>query len=79
MFSNEVINLLIKVISSWQVIAATLVLLIYLKLVFYVTSARRPRAFDLGSGSKSRKSKKEKPGKTAAAPAEGDDLGIEEE
>jgi len=79
MFSKEVINLLVKVVSSWQVIAATIALLIYLKLVFFVASARRARAFDLTAAAKPKKAKKEKPAKAAAPSKEEDDLGIVEE
>jgi len=78
MFSNEVINLLVKVVSSWQVIVATVALLIYLKLVFYVSSARRARTFDLTARAKPAKAKKEKTAKAAAASSD-DELGIEEQ
>ena len=36
MFSNEVKNLLVQVVSSWQVLAVTVVLVIYISLVNYV-------------------------------------------
>jgi len=78
MFSKEIFNLLVKVVSSWQVIVATVALLIYLKLVFFVSSARRARTFDLTARVKPVKAKKEKPAK-AAASAETDELGIEEQ
>jgi len=79
MFSKEVFHLLGKVVSSWQVIVVTIALLVYLKLVFYAASARRAHTFDLTARAKPTKVKKEKPAKAAAASAEGDELGIEEE
>jgi hypothetical protein len=44
MFSEGIFTLLIRVVSSWQVIAITIALLIYLNIVLYVSrSYHRPR------------------------------------
>jgi hypothetical protein len=48
MFSGEVRRMLIQVISSWQVIAVTIVLVIYISVVKYVariynSNSRSPR------------------------------------
>ena len=79
MFTEEVKNLLFQVITSWQVIAVTVVLIIY---VFIVRSVAR-----LYRGRRQRKIPilpKEKP-QAASAPVPAassggdDDLGLEEE
>ncbi|MDR2702384.1 MAG: hypothetical protein LBB72_08130 [Spirochaetaceae bacterium] len=79
MTSGEMISLLGKVISSWQVIVVTIVLLIYLKLVFFVANPRYSRHSDFSSYSKPGKKKKERPAKAAAVSSDNDDLGLEEE
>lgn len=45
MFNGEIRSLLVQVISSWQVLAVTVVLVIYFSLVNYVARVyyRRPR------------------------------------
>jgi hypothetical protein len=82
MFSKEVIALLIDVVTSWQVIAVTIGVFLYMSLVVYVAKTyHRPRAISL-SPSKLKKKKKEE-----AAPPAGeadsedeinDELGLEE-
>jgi hypothetical protein len=83
MFSKEVIALLIDVITSWQVIAVTIGVVLYMSLVSFVAQTyRRPRAISL-SPAKPKKKKKEA---AAAAPAGetesedeiNDELGLEE-
>ena len=69
--------MLIQVITSWQVIAVTLVIVIYFSIVSYVArvhhrSNRRPPTFR----SKTPKSKAKKA--EAAVPDENDELGLEE-
>jgi len=55
MFSQELKELLIQVIQSWQVIAVTIALVFYMYLVGYVArSYRRPRSV---SKSKPKKAK----------------------
>lgn len=41
MFSKEALTLLKEVILSWQVIAVTIALILYLNIVFYAARARR--------------------------------------
>ena len=75
MFSEEVKNLLVEVITSWQVLAVTVVLIIY---VFIVNSVarlhHRPRHLPLPRAAKARSKSTEAP-----APSEADELGLEEE
>jgi hypothetical protein len=78
MFSEEVTAFLGRLLTSWQIYAVTIGLLIYFKLVFYVASARRRRSFDFSSTTRS-KPKKEKKAKAAEKPIDTDDLGLDEE
>ncbi|MDR3341326.1 MAG: hypothetical protein LBT14_00800 [Treponema sp.] len=41
MFSDELKNVLIKIITSWQVIVVTLVMILYFSLVSYVVRVHR--------------------------------------
>ena len=43
MFNNELKDLLVKVVTSWQVIVVTLVILIYMALVNHVSRSRYRR------------------------------------
>lgn len=76
MFSAEVRELLVQVISSWQVITVTIVLVIYIFLVNYVAKLNRPE-----SSRKLFLPKAKKPAKPAkpVAPSESDDLDLEDE
>jgi flagellar biosynthesis/type III secretory pathway M-ring protein FliF/YscJ len=48
MFSKEMINLLIRIITSWQVIAVTVAFILYVFLVSYVARLyRRPRSISM--------------------------------
>jgi flagellar biosynthesis/type III secretory pathway M-ring protein FliF/YscJ len=84
MFSKEMIRLLIRIISSWQVIAVTVVFILYVFLVSYVARLyRHPRAISMFSSRP--KSKKAKAPPTAPEGGEGeaekttdDELGLEE-
>jgi len=75
MFSSEIKNLLIQVISSWQVIAVTVVLVIYISIVNYVARirSRNPRRSSTPSIPKDKKKKPEK-----QVHSDTDDLGLEE-
>ena len=79
MFGGEIGNLLIQVISSWQVLAVTVVIIIYFFLVSFVSrvyhpSSRRPQmSLPKGKG----KSKSES--QEAQIVDEGDDLGLEDQ
>ena len=73
MFGREIRQLLIQVISSWQVIAVTIVLVIYISLVNYVArlqhrSSHRPAI-------RRPKRKKSEP----APSPEAEELGLEED
>ena len=79
MFSSEVRRMLIQVISSWQVIAVTIVLIIYILIVKYVAriynrGTRRSGNSNMPLIPKDKKKKSEKP-----VHSETDDLGLEEE
>jgi len=63
MFSKELTELLFQVIKSWQVIAVTVVLVLYISLVNYAARAHHKPA----SVSKTKPKKKEKT-KAAAKP-----------
>ena len=75
MFSEEVRNLLIQVITSWQVLAVTLVIIFYFFLVSYVARLyhRRPRKAPLP------KKKKDKEQVEEPVLDESDELGLEEQ
>jgi hypothetical protein len=80
-FSNEIVKLLIEVITSWQVIAATITIVIFIFIVNNVTrTSRRIKAPKLKI-----KRKRASPLPTDAIPEEGsgggsinDELGLEE-
>ena len=82
MFSKEVMNLLFQVVTSWQVIAVTLALVVYMYFFNYVAkSQRQPRGV---SKSRPRKIKAAK-AMRKASPSEAPDsedindaLGLEE-
>jgi hypothetical protein len=57
MFSEELTNILIQVIKSWQVIAVSVALVMYMSLVGYVARAHHKPA----SVSRTKPKKKEKP------------------
>jgi hypothetical protein len=81
MFSKEMLALLLQVISSWQVIAVTVVVLVYMSLVSYVARIHhRPHSISKN------KPKKEKAAIAVAGPEEvtgsgsdtNEELGLEE-
>jgi hypothetical protein len=78
MFSKELFGFLIKVITSWQIIAVTVCLIIYFTLVSYVARLYHPRSS--GSISFNSKPKKQKKAKPAELPesSNDEDLGLEE-
>jgi hypothetical protein len=85
MFSQEVVSLLINVVSSWQVIAVTIAIIIYISIISSVARMYyRPR-FVSKSPAKRRKKKEKYPDtlSSAAKPGTGDnsneELGLEEE
>jgi len=78
--SKELVPLLIKVIGSWQVILATIIVILYFSLVFFVarTSGRSRYAHSISSQPKTKK--KKAASKASATPQESvnDELGLEE-
>jgi hypothetical protein len=76
---KEIISLIIKVVSSWQVIVPTVILALYFMLVNYVTRIHH-RSAGFSFDSKPKKVKAEKNSPAAAPSGSGDDdLGLEEE
>jgi len=76
MFSDELRNLLIQVIKSWQVIAVTIVVVLYFSLVNYASRAHKKPAF-VSKIKPKKKDKKEKPQKDkpgAKAPEGGEEI-----
>ena len=76
MFNSELRNLLVQVIASWQVLAVTGVLIVYIFLINYVarTYHRRPRQPSMPKKAKAEKSKTP----DSAAKSDNDELGLEE-
>jgi hypothetical protein len=79
MFSKEMLSFLIKVITSWQIIVVTVVLILYFTLVSYVAQLYHVKRSDFSFDSKPKKAKKEKAPVEAVPEGDDDDLGIEEE
>ena len=81
MFSKEFFELLTEILKSWQVIVITVVLIIYMYIVSYVSRThRRPMAVK-----KEKMSKKQKQAELASGPEEtesaadsNEELGLEE-
>jgi hypothetical protein len=78
MFTDELKNLLIQVISSWQVLMVTGVLVVYVFLVSYVAKLyHRTKPRPLAGKKKAKKGEAAVPAGTAE-PSADDDLGLEE-
>ena len=73
MFSAEVRSLLAQVISSWQVLTVTVILVIYIFLINYVTRAQR-RLPSMPKVKKKSKSKASEP-----VQSDNEELGLEED
>ena len=82
MFSKEFLDLLVQLIKSWQVIAVSIVLVIYLYIVSYTArSYHRPRAAKKITLKKTKKAKPEPsqgPEETESGHNTNDELGLEE-
>ena len=81
MLNAEIRRILAQVVTSWQVIAVTIVLVIYVFLINYVSRIhqKRPR---LPSLSRKKSKSSETPLPAAASPAaktDSEELGLEEE
>jgi len=72
MFSEELKGLLIQVIKSWQVIAVSIVLVLYISLVNYAARAHK-KPVSVSKLKPKKKEKKEKPKKEKPAPQETED------
>jgi cell division protein FtsW (lipid II flippase) len=83
MTSKELMALLIQIITSWQVIAVTVVVFLYFFLVSYVAKVyRRSRASMFPSAKTKRKKEKSAPAESDEAgtgESADDELGLEEE
>jgi hypothetical protein len=79
MFSGEVRRMLLQVITSWQVIAVTIVLVIYISIVNYAArlNNRGSRSSHISLIPKVKK--KEKKAKAKASPPTTDELDLGEE
>ena len=67
MFSGGLRELIFQVVKSWQVIAVTVTLVLYMFLIGYVTrSYGRPRSVSKSRPKKTKSPKKTKPGPKAA-------------
>ena len=75
MFSAEFRSLLVEIITSWQVLAVTFVIILYISLINYVarTHNNRPRKAPLPKSKKKKNEKTEGP-----VVAESDELGLED-
>ena len=69
MFSEELKGLLIQVIKSWQVIAVSIVLVLYISLVNYAARAHK-KPVSVSKLKPKKKEKKEKPKKEKPASKE---------
>jgi flagellar biosynthesis/type III secretory pathway M-ring protein FliF/YscJ len=79
-FSEELKDLLFRVITSWQVIAVTVVLILYFLLVSYVARLRRhSRPITMERMPKGAKNNDKVEAAETTEVAEDDDLGLEEE
>jgi len=83
--SDDLMRVLVEVITSWQVIAATIAIILFISLVLYVARMhRRPRSASMSFNRPKRKkpviSKPAKtPEKTDVEDDINDELGLEEE
>jgi len=78
MFTEEIRTMLVQVLTSWQVLAVTVLLVLYLSLVNYVARARRRIS---SKSSKLKRKKKAAKVKFNSAPeivSDDDGLGLED-
>jgi len=82
MFSGDVFDLLRHVITSWEVIVVVIALLLYLKIVFYVSRAyHRPGGMKIKKieiRKKKPKTERTSPEQTFSGEDSNDELGLEE-
>jgi len=78
MFTGDVRSIIVQVLTSWQVLAATIVIIFYIFLVSYVAKLRERRP---GKASKSKRKRKIPKPQFPSAPeivSSDDDLGLED-
>jgi uncharacterized membrane protein len=79
MFSKEIMGLLIQVIKSWQVIAVTVAIVLYMSLVSYVARMyHRPHASRLRPKKKQKAAPAAGPEEAISGSDSNDELGLEE-
>ena len=79
MFSKESIRIYLQLFQTWQVLAATVVLILFAALVNYVSRTHHHPLFVSGSKPKKAKAAKDKPVKEKKKPVNtNDELGLEE-
>jgi hypothetical protein len=76
--SKELMNVLIQVLKSWEVLAVTGVLIVYFFLVSHAARGRR-RAHSMARTISVKKSRAASTGQPDVETTEGDDLGLTEE
>jgi predicted cobalt transporter CbtA len=78
-FSSELFRLIKQVVFSWQVIGVTVVLIVYLTLVFYVARLyHKPKRYGFSSPKKSGKKAETAPAAPVQVTGDEEDLGLEE-
>jgi len=78
MFNEEIRALLAQVITSWQVIVVTVVLIIYIFLVNSVTKIRQRSGGDSSAKRRKKKIPKSQLPQPPDAPSDDDELGLED-
>ena len=78
MFTKEMFSYLLKVITSWQIIAVTICLIIYFTLVSYVARLYHPGHSGLSFDAKPKKKKEKTAAEALPESSDEEDLGIEE-
>ncbi|MDR2435168.1 MAG: hypothetical protein LBD47_11485 [Treponema sp.] len=79
MFSKEMLALLLQVITSWQVIAVTVVVLVYMSLVSYVARIHhRPRSISKNKPKKEKAAVAGPEEVTGSGSDTNEELGLEE-
>ena len=72
------LHFLFEVITSWQIIAVTVALILYFSLVFYVARAHHPRRSNFSFKSMPKKEKAKKAAEEIPESGDDEDLGLEE-
>ena len=78
MFSKELISLIVRVLTSWQVLAVTLAVVVYVAIVSNVARLYRSARPKSPRVKRPRRAKKEKNSEAAVEDTTTDELGLEE-